>query len=78
MFGKYRSRILLAFSFVIVERIAWILEPTVFGDVIDAMIEALAVPPKGLPQFLYLSGSEYFPSTRALAPIHGSVMSISI
>jgi hypothetical protein len=49
MFRKYRSSILLAFSFVIVEKIAWILEPAVFGDVIDAMIEALAIPPKGSP-----------------------------
>ena len=49
MFTKYRRSILLAFSFVIVEKIAWILEPTVFGDVIDAMIEALAIPPKESP-----------------------------
>jgi ABC-type multidrug transport system fused ATPase/permease subunit len=49
MFMTYRRSILLAFSFVVVEKTAWILEPTVFGDVIDAMIEALAVPPKGSP-----------------------------
>jgi ABC-type multidrug transport system fused ATPase/permease subunit len=34
---------------VIIEKTAWIIEPTVFGDVIDAMIEALATPPKGSP-----------------------------
>ncbi len=49
IFSKYRSSILLAFSFVVVEKIAWIVEPTVFGDVIDAMIDALAIPPKGSP-----------------------------
>jgi ABC-type multidrug transport system fused ATPase/permease subunit len=47
IFTKYRKSILLAFSFVIVEKTAWIIEPSVFGDVIDAMIEALATPPKG-------------------------------
>jgi ABC-type multidrug transport system fused ATPase/permease subunit len=49
MFTTYRKNILLAFSFIIVEKIAWIIEPTVFGNVIDAMIEAVATPPKGSP-----------------------------
>jgi hypothetical protein len=47
MFTTYRGKILLALSFVIVEKTAWIIEPTVFGDVIDAMIESMATPPKG-------------------------------
>jgi ABC-type multidrug transport system fused ATPase/permease subunit len=49
MFKKYRKNIILAFSFIIIEKVAWIIEPTVFGNVIDAMIEAVATPPKGSP-----------------------------
>jgi ABC-type multidrug transport system fused ATPase/permease subunit len=48
-FRPYRKRILLAFSFVLIEKTAWILEPTLFGNVIDAMIEALASPPLSSP-----------------------------
>ena len=43
-FATYRTSILLALSFVLIEKTAWILEPTLFGNVIDAMIEALAIP----------------------------------
>ncbi len=46
---RYRRSILLAFSFVIIEKTAWIIEPTVFGNVIDAMIDALTTPPQGSP-----------------------------
>jgi ABC-type multidrug transport system fused ATPase/permease subunit len=49
IFTTYRKSILLAFSFVIIEKTAWIIEPRVFGDVIDAMIGAVATPPKGSP-----------------------------
>lgn len=49
IFTTYRRSILLAFSFVVVEKVAWIIEPTVFGDVIDAMIEGMASPPQGSP-----------------------------
>jgi ABC-type multidrug transport system fused ATPase/permease subunit len=49
IFTTYRKSILLAISFVLVEKIAWIIEPTVFGNVIDAMIDALATPPLGSP-----------------------------
>lgn len=49
LFTKYRKNILLAFSFIIIEKVAWIIEPTVFGNVIDAMIDAVATPPKGSP-----------------------------
>jgi hypothetical protein len=49
MLSTYRKSIFLAFSFIVVEKAAWIIEPTVFGNVIDAMIEAVATPPKGSP-----------------------------
>jgi ABC-type multidrug transport system fused ATPase/permease subunit len=49
MLSTYRKSIFLAFSFIIVEKAAWIIEPTVFGNVIDAMIGAVATPPKGSP-----------------------------
>ncbi len=49
IFTTYRRSILLAFSFVVIEKTAWIIEPTVFGDVIDAMIKGMATPPQGSP-----------------------------
>lgn len=36
---RYYGRILLALSLVVVENLAWIAEPTVFGNVIDAFID---------------------------------------
>lgn len=49
MFATHRKRILTALLFVVVEKVAWIIEPTVFGDVIDAMIDAMGTPPVGSP-----------------------------
>ena len=49
IFTTYRKSILLAISFVVVEKVAWIIEPTVFGNVIDAMIDALATRPLQSP-----------------------------
>ncbi len=40
LFRQYRRGILVAVSIVLVEKLAWIIEPTVFGKVIDAMIAA--------------------------------------
>jgi ABC-type multidrug transport system fused ATPase/permease subunit len=48
-FLAYRKSIVLALLLVVIEKTAWIIEPTVFGDVIDAMIDALAKPPRGSP-----------------------------
>jgi ABC-type multidrug transport system fused ATPase/permease subunit len=45
----YRKKVLFALSLVIIEKTAWIIEPRVFGDVIDAMIGALLTPPTGSP-----------------------------
>ncbi len=39
LFQKYYPVILFAVSLVVVENIAWIIEPTVFGSVIDAFID---------------------------------------
>lgn len=36
---RFRKGIIIAFSLVIIENVAWIIEPTVFGWVIDAVIE---------------------------------------
>lgn len=49
LFTTYRKSILLAFSFVVIEKTAWIVEPALFGNVIDAMIDAVATPPQGSP-----------------------------
>jgi ABC-type multidrug transport system fused ATPase/permease subunit len=36
---RFRRGIIIAFSLVIIENVAWIVEPTVFGHVIDAVID---------------------------------------
>lgn len=36
---RFRKGIIIAFSLVILENVAWIIEPTVFGHVIDAVID---------------------------------------
>jgi|WetSurMetagenome_2_1015567.scaffolds.fasta_scaffold71420_2 ABC-type multidrug transport system fused ATPase/permease subunit len=41
LFRLFRRPILLALSIVLIEKLAWILEPTVFGNVIDAMIASV-------------------------------------
>lgn len=54
----YRKSIFLAFSFVAVEKLAWIVEPTIFGQVIDAMIARMASPPgesPALPILIWIS-----------------------
>ena len=38
LFKKYKKGIAVAISLVIIENVAWIIEPTVFGKVIDAFI----------------------------------------
>jgi ABC-type multidrug transport system fused ATPase/permease subunit len=37
---RYKKGVIFATSLVIIEHLAWIIEPTVFGNVIDAMIDA--------------------------------------
>jgi hypothetical protein len=37
---QFRRGIIIALALVIVENVAWIVEPTVFGNVIDALIDA--------------------------------------
>ncbi len=39
LFRKYYPSILFALSLVVIENVAWIIEPTVFGNVIDAFID---------------------------------------
>lgn len=39
IFRRYYSSILFALSLIVIENVAWIVEPTVFGQVIDAFIE---------------------------------------
>ena len=50
---RHRHGMLLALALVVVEDVAWIIEPSVFGRVIDAMIETVgktksASPPVSL------------------------------
>jgi ABC-type multidrug transport system fused ATPase/permease subunit len=40
MVRPYRKRIGWVLALVVIAKVAWIVEPTVFGDVIDAMIDA--------------------------------------
>lgn len=44
IFKRFKWKIIFALSLVLVEKFAWIIEPTVFGKVIDAMIDALSDP----------------------------------
>jgi ABC-type multidrug transport system fused ATPase/permease subunit len=37
---RFKGRIFLATSLVVIENVAWIIEPSVFGTVIDALIDA--------------------------------------
>lgn len=37
---RYKKGVIFAISLVVIEHLAWIIEPTVFGNVIDAMIDA--------------------------------------
>lgn len=37
--SRHRKSILLALGLVVIENVAWILEPSVFGDVIDAFVD---------------------------------------
>jgi ABC-type multidrug transport system fused ATPase/permease subunit len=39
LFKQYKKNLTFAVSLVIIEHLAWIIEPTVFGNVIDAMID---------------------------------------
>ena len=43
---QFKRGILIALSLVVVENVAWIVEPTVFGNVIDALIDAASGDPK--------------------------------
>ena len=47
---EFRKGIIIALSLVVVEHVAWIIEPTLFGDLIDATIEKL----KGTPGSSYV------------------------
>lgn len=39
LFKRFRNGIILAIGLVVIENLAWIVEPTVFGNVIDAFID---------------------------------------
>jgi len=47
IFNRFKGGITLALSLVLIEKVAWIIEPTVLGDVIDAMIGAHGFPAFG-------------------------------
>lgn len=40
---RFRGGIVLALSLVVIENVAWIVEPTLFGNLIDAFIDAASV-----------------------------------
>jgi len=50
---QFRKGIIIALSLVVVEHVAWIIEPTLFGNLIDATIDKL----KGTPIRLICSPS---------------------
>src|SRR5512136_693735 len=37
--AKYKYSVIMLLSFVLIENIAWIIEPTFFGKLLDALIE---------------------------------------
>jgi len=39
IFSKYRLMISMLLLFVLIENIAWIIEPTFFGKLLDALID---------------------------------------
>ena len=56
---RYKKGITLAISLVIIEHVAWIVEPAVFGKVIDALIDRASDQPSSLtvslfPLFLWI------------------------
>jgi ABC-type multidrug transport system fused ATPase/permease subunit len=58
--ARYRKGIFIALSLVVLEQLAWIIEPAIFGKVIDALIERATAEPPGLksldvfPLFLWI------------------------
>ena len=55
---KFSRSILLALSLVVIENVAWIVEPTVFGNVIDALIDASTGDPRStykVPLIIWIS-----------------------
>ena len=55
---QFKRGILIALSLVVVENVAWIVEPTVFGNVIDALIDAASGDPKStyaVPLLIWIS-----------------------
>jgi ABC-type multidrug transport system fused ATPase/permease subunit len=44
---QFKRGIILALSLVIIENVAWIIEPTLFGNVIDALIDTAADATRG-------------------------------
>lgn len=44
LFQRFRKGILIATMLVVIENVAWIAEPTLFGNVIDALIERATSP----------------------------------
>ena len=49
LFRRYRWPILLALTLVVIENVAWIIEPSLFGPVLDALIAAARKEPGGSP-----------------------------
>ena len=58
--ARYRKGIFIALSLVILEQLAWIIEPAIFGKVIDALIDRATAEGPGLksldvfPLFLWI------------------------
>jgi ABC-type multidrug transport system fused ATPase/permease subunit len=58
--ARYRKGILIALSLVVLEQLAWIVEPAIFGKVIDALIKRATADGPGLqsldvlPLFLWI------------------------
>jgi ABC-type multidrug transport system fused ATPase/permease subunit len=55
---RYKKGVILAISLVVIEHIAWIIEPTVFGNVLDAMIDSASsdIPVSSLAPLLIWIG----------------------
>lgn len=58
LFRRYKVGISIALSLVAIENVAWIVEPTLFGNVIDAMIDtagAASRAPVAVPLLLWVA-----------------------
>ena len=73
VFKRFKGKIVFALSFVLIEKLAWIIEPTVFGKVIDAMIDSLTDPVHPSPMIPILIWVGVFVVNSGMGTLHRSL-----